>query len=560
VSYQWALSQFRGTHTIAAQTDFELIYSNVCLIVGLVVVSTFISTLTETTAEMHEMWREMKQKDRILCDYLQEFEISLEVSARAKKILSLAYNKNILHDADTVLMQLPTDVIMDVHYEARSPALCEHVLFATLRRHFPRAFHRFCHDGVTDTLVTKYEAVFLPGDACHRSLFVWSGLVAYEPAEVNHLAHVRKRLQHNTIELCKGAIVCDVALWTSWVNRGTLHTVEDSTMFAISVDRLQAHAIAFVGVHAAAVLYARQFLELASFESDLFEPIEYDLLLQANEVEKSAGKVSYDFFLSHTQRDDASKLLATELYSALTEAGKRCWLDVKMDRCDRAAMMEGVQNSDCFIAIVTDNGVDSYFSREMCRAECAWAISSSTCIVPVVATADKHRITDFVTEGLTHNIDFSEYNFCQYDRSGPEYTKASVRTILQQAKAGGEIARAQAEANKLHRKESKDVPPTATKVAPAATKVGPAATKVQDAMDASIADAIGAVDATPFGPDPKYALGYVSTEGASEMVHNGNDVERKKEHSPCVKKKVKKRIFFKGKSTDQVELRQSETE
>jgi hypothetical protein len=548
VSYQEALSQFRGTHSSGPLTGRELVHSNISLVLGLIVVSAFIGTLTQFVAEVHEMWREVKQKDRVLCDYLHEFQVSMEVTYRAKKILSLAYARNILDDADSVLRQLPNDVLMDVHFEARAPSLCKHVLFYTLRSYFPRAFHRFCHDGVVDTLVTKYEVVFLPGDACHRTLFLWSGQLSYEPTsspqEATGETKNKRRLQHNSIDLCKGSIVSEFALWTPWVNRGTLHTVEDSTMFAIKVDRLTAHAIAFVGVHAAVVLYARQCLEQASMKiDDLFEPVEFDLLGQADKVKRSAGKVSYDFFLSHTQRDDAAKLLATELYSALAEAGKRCWLDVKMDRCDRAAMMEGVQNADVFIAIVTDNGVDSYFSREMCREECNWAMSSMRCIVPVVAAADKHRITDFISEGQANGIDFSEYNFCQYDRSGPEYTKASVRTICQQARSKVDFSRHQSRQKGL----SVDLEwPSPEKAAVEAVKGEVLCWEESPAVDArgGAADAEDEVNddyvaVCPSEPDPEFGVGASFKKSATRKLYKGTTVERKKEQTPrSIKKKL----------------------
>ena len=44
-------------------------------------------------------------------------------------------------------------------------------------------------------------------------------------------------------------------------------------------------------------------------------------------------------FLSHTQRDPNAKLLATELWTEFKDAHqKRCWLDVKMEQRDVAAM------------------------------------------------------------------------------------------------------------------------------------------------------------------------------------------------------------------------------
>ena len=74
-----------------------------------------------------------------------------------------------------------------------------------------------------------------------------------------------------------------------------------------------------------------------------------------------------DFFLSHTQRDAEAKVIAQMLYSGMKDLGKTCWLDVMMQARDINAMKEGVINCKCLIAIITDNGKDSYFSRDMCR-------------------------------------------------------------------------------------------------------------------------------------------------------------------------------------------------
>ena len=61
----------------------------------------------------------------------------------------------------------------------------------------------------------------------------------------------------------------------------------------------------------------------------------------------------WDFFLSHTQRNGEAKTLALELYAGMREKKKRCWLDVKMDKCDGDAMKEGVHGSQCVVAIIT---------------------------------------------------------------------------------------------------------------------------------------------------------------------------------------------------------------
>ena len=75
----------------------------------------------------------------------------------------------------------------------------------------------------------------------------------------------------------------------------------------------------------------------------------------------------YDFFLSYTQRDAEAKLLTTEIFRGLKELGKTCWMNVMMDTRDANARKDGVFASKCLLLIGTDNGKDSYFSREMCR-------------------------------------------------------------------------------------------------------------------------------------------------------------------------------------------------
>ena len=79
------------------------------------------------------------------------------------------------------------------------------------------------------------------------------------------------------------------------------------------------------------------------------------------------------FFLSTRQRDPLAVMLAEMLCSELAKVGKTVWLDVHMSKRDMAAMEEGAKNCKCFLAIVTDNGQDSYFSRPMCRDEIKWA-------------------------------------------------------------------------------------------------------------------------------------------------------------------------------------------
>ena len=79
-----------------------------------------------------------------------------------------------------------------------------------------------------------------------------------------------------------------------------------------------------------------------------------------------------------------------------------------MSKMDMAAMEEGVKNSSCVVAIITDSCVTSeddpnkgpeqnaYFNRWMCIQELRWAVQYNVPIQPVVRAEDKKKIGDFI--------------------------------------------------------------------------------------------------------------------------------------------------------------------
>ena len=102
-------------------------------------------------------------------------------------------------------------------------------------------------------------------------------------------------------------------------------------------------------------------------------------------------------------------------------------------RRDMAAMEEGAKNCKCFLAIVTDNGQDSYFSRPMCRDEIKWAQVAERTIVPVCGVDDKKNIMALIDGGKEYDIDFSSKNIVDINRSARRRLKASLEIILEQA-------------------------------------------------------------------------------------------------------------------------------
>jgi hypothetical protein len=145
----------------------------------------------------------------------------------------------------------------------------------------------------------------------------------------------------------------------------------------------------------------------------------------------------WHFFLSHTQRNGDAKTLAADLYHVMKDLGYKCWLDVKMPKQDEDAMKEGVEHSDCVLAIITggDRTDYRYFERPLCVQELQWAIDAGKVIVPVVPAGDKPKVGEYISEGQAKWIDLSGCDFKHVDRSNQIMMHASLQTILDATKS-----------------------------------------------------------------------------------------------------------------------------
>ena len=132
------------------------------------------------------------------------------------------------------------------------------------------------------------------------------------------------------------------------------------------------------------------------------------------------------------QRNGDAITLATALFYEMEKLGYKCWLDVQMPEQDKDAMQNGVEKSECVIAIITggDTTENRYFQRELCVKELKWAIAAGKPIVPVVTAADKSNIGTYIKEGKSKGIDLSACDFQHVDRSKAKMLHASIATIL----------------------------------------------------------------------------------------------------------------------------------
>ena len=140
----------------------------------------------------------------------------------------------------------------------------------------------------------------------------------------------------------------------------------------------------------------------------------------------------WDFFISHTQRNPNAVILASELYYALRERNSSCWLDVRMDELNTAAMEEGVRNSKVVLAVISDGaGVEGngYLERPMCVNELRWAKDSGKLIQPVIRAEDKKRIGELMEKAPKDMQFLWNTNFIHLDRSDKDFWETGLEKL-----------------------------------------------------------------------------------------------------------------------------------
>ena len=96
----------------------------------------------------------------------------------------------------------------------------------------------------------------------------------------------------------------------------------------------------------------------------------------------------YHFFISHHQKKGGD--IASTLYWKLTICGYKVWQDIQMDEIDTTAMQEGIDNSHCFILLLT-TGV---LTRPFVRFEINRAITQNKKIITIkLPGEDKYDFT-----------------------------------------------------------------------------------------------------------------------------------------------------------------------
>ena len=102
-----------------------------------------------------------------------------------------------------------------------------------------------------------------------------------------------------------------------------------------------------------------------------------------------------------------------------------------MDNKNEEAMREGVLNSRCVIAIITEGPTkkENYFERKYCLQELRWALESNVKIQPVVRVQDKNAIGKLLDGAPDDLKGLGKIDFIDLNRGDADYFEAGVTKL-----------------------------------------------------------------------------------------------------------------------------------
>jgi len=277
----WALTQFHGTSDIYPRNQEELAFALCVLLVALITFSYVLGRLTDSMMRLHALWRDRNIAEWTALEYFMECNISVELAMRARKYLKWQRSETKrLQREQTVLNELPSQLIQELHYETRSPTLMRHQLFFAMSDLFPAVIRGLCSETIEVAASPPSESIFSMGALASHMYFVSSGtltylfdhkkrrslLSAYRPTFDQ--AYSRDSAQLTELEVTRGSgekvefgqWLSEAALWTRWEHRGQLTTLTGASLLAISACAFAKLLQRCITAHAFAVIHAKKFL------------------------------------------------------------------------------------------------------------------------------------------------------------------------------------------------------------------------------------------------------------------------------------------------------------
>eukprot|EP00439_Symbiodinium_sp_Y106_P084748 s796_g26.t1 len=268
-SLHWSITQFTpGSMNVQPVNSFERLYSVIVLVLGMVVFSSTVSSITAATNNLKDINAVYKHQIWTLRRYFREQKISAQLTSRVlrytESIVKPKYQKVDVGQVKIMAM-LPQILTKEVNLEIYEKHLVVHPLFQSLGEVNVSFMQKICSNALKESALDKGEMVFGPGQVCSAMYFVTLGVLEYFFSQATFPNIVDKKMSF-----------CEAVLWTPWVHQGRMYTRTESTVIAVDAKQFHDVAQSFSADMELLKAYGREFVFSMNEVAGNFTPEEED--------------------------------------------------------------------------------------------------------------------------------------------------------------------------------------------------------------------------------------------------------------------------------------------
>jgi len=240
-SFHWAISQcVLGAIEIPSVSSMERLYTILCMVAGLVIGSTLVSSLSASMVEFQMSSNERSHTLRTLRIFLNDQKVSSSVAARVQKqVRERLGQKKRLTDRDVPALDLLADTLRATLrteiYSSKITSLPIFQLWSQLDNALIRAL---CTEGVEFVYLRPLDYLITPGREVNFAFVLDQGAAVYSQAAIDR--SLRSDSQSSEEILEQGKWICEMALWTYWVTVGAVQAVETVESIKVSESTVNA--------------------------------------------------------------------------------------------------------------------------------------------------------------------------------------------------------------------------------------------------------------------------------------------------------------------------------
>mmetsp|Transcript_79302 Transcript_79302/g.190323 ORF Transcript_79302/g.190323 Transcript_79302/m.190323 type:complete len:786 (+) Transcript_79302:37-2394(+) len=367
-SLHWSLTQFTpATVDVHPQNMVERTFAIMVLIFGLVLFSSFISSITASMTQLRNMQEDKSKQFWLLRRYLQQKQVPPDLGFKVLRYTEYATSSRgeaIPEHRITILGMLTKQLRSELRFVTHYRCLRKHGFFELVGVMNESVLHMMSSG---PTLITKalaaQDPLFDTVDAATAMYFVDQGAVQYiqasiaqasvtatfggatlgvsdrlsekmpvpvTPASINHLAldpeytmsmeDVVTASQEAGQVIQPGGHLCEVALWAKWKHVGSARAVLESSIVLVSVKGFAECVRRDPAVDAMASVYAKTFVQLLN-DSNVVAEEEQETSCPATKT--LAEDLWHEYTASNDTPNQGNFMAAANRFIGLTRKGMK---------------------------------------------------------------------------------------------------------------------------------------------------------------------------------------------------------------------------------------------